>query len=161
VAVTCGALAPHLIESEFFGHVRGAFTGADRSKVGKFAAAGCGTLLLDEIDTLALGKQANLLRILESGEYEPVGSNHTRRNACRILAASNAHLEERVEQGQFRRDLYYRLNVLSFHLRPLRERVEDIAPLARRMVARFSAHYRKAIRDISPEAWMALESYPW
>jgi transcriptional regulator with PAS, ATPase and Fis domain len=161
VVVPCGALIPHLIESEFFGHVRGAFTGADRNKVGKFAAAGQGTLLLDEIDTLSLDKQAVLLRVLESGEYEPVGSNTTQRSACRVLASSNADLEKLVEQGLFRRDLYYRLKVLSFHLPPLRERTQDIAPLVQVMVARFRTQYRKELFDISPEAWTALESYPW
>jgi transcriptional regulator with PAS, ATPase and Fis domain len=161
VAVPCGALAPHLMESEFFGHVRGAFTSADRNKVGKFAAAGRGTLLLDEVDALGLDKQANLLRVLESGEYEPVGSNRTQRTACRVLAASNTDLKELVQTGKFRSDLYYRINVLSFHLPPLRERIEDIAPLVRAMVARFSAKFGKDLLDISQEALAALESYSW
>lgn len=161
VTVPCGALATHLIESELFGHVRGAFTGADRDKDGKFAAAGQGTLFLDEIDALGLDQQANLLRAVETGEYEPVGSNQTQHSQCRILAASNADLKELVEQGRFRRDLYYRLKVLSFYLPPLAERIEDIAPLARALTARFSARYRKAVWDLSPEALAVLEAYPW
>jgi transcriptional regulator with PAS, ATPase and Fis domain len=161
VAVPCGALSPDLIESELFGHVRGAFTGAERTKIGKFAAAAHGTLLLDEIDALGLDKQANLLRVLESGEYEPVGSNCTQRTACRIVAASNVSLEELVEQGRFRRDLYYRLKVLSFHLPPLRERPEDIAPLTRALLARFRDRFHKDVRAVSPEALSALEAYPW
>src|SRR2546425_5200215 len=116
LVVPCGAQPANLIESLFFGHIKGAFTGADRNKEGKFAAAGHGTLLLDEIDTLALEQQAGLLRVIETGEYEPVGSNETAICHARILVASNWDLEEAVEHGKFRRDLYYRLNVMSFHL---------------------------------------------
>lgn len=161
VSIPCGALPPPLIESEFFGHVRGAFTGADRDRAGKLAAAGRGTLLLDEIDTLGLEQQAKLLRVLDSGEYEPVGGNETLRRACRIVAASNTDLGERVRWGEFRPDLYYRLDVLSFHLPPLRERVRDIAPLARSLAARFGATFGKDVLDISPEALAVLEAYPW
>src|SRR5204862_3540762 len=118
LVVPCGALAANLIESEFFGHTKGAFTGADRPKVGKFAAAGEGSILLDEIDALGLEQQANLLRVIETGEYEPVGSNETSRSQARLVVASNWDLEEAVEAGKFRRDLYYRLNVMSFHLPP-------------------------------------------
>src|SRR5207249_1594353 len=103
---------------------------------GKFAAAGQGTLLLDEIDTLGLPQQANLLRIIETGEYEPVGSHQTQRCQARLLFASNIDLEEAVEEGKFRRDLYYRINVLSAYLPPLRERPDDILPLAEGAVAR-------------------------
>src|SRR5205823_12783014 len=131
LVVPCGALAPSLVESEFFGHAKGAFTGADAAKVGKFEAAGGGTLLLDEVDALGLEQQAKLLRVIETGEYEPVGSNDTRRCAARIIAASNVDLEQAVAKGAFRGDLYYRLNVLSFYLPPLRERVQDLACLAR------------------------------
>src|SRR5437867_10175534 len=120
LAVPCGAQTAKLIESAFFGHSKGAFTGADRAKEGKFAAAGEGTLLLDEIDTLGLEQQANLLRVIETGEYEPVGSNETHLCKARIIAASNWNLEEAVERGTFRQDLYYRLNVMSFHLPSLR-----------------------------------------
>jgi len=159
--VPCGALAPNLVESELFGHVRGAFTGADRARQGKFAAAGKGTLLLDEIDALPLEQQANLLRVVETGEYEPVGSNETLKSACRLIVASNWNLKEAVEKGRFRQDLYYRFNVMSFHLPPLRERIEDIEPLVRGMAARFSVRFKKDLCDISPEALSCLESYPW
>src|SRR5205814_177592 len=139
LVVPCGALAANLVESEFFGHTKGAFTGADRPKEGKFAAAGKGTLLLDEIDALGLEQQANLLRVIETGEYEPVGSNKTLRCTARIVAASNLNLEEAVKAGKFRQDLYYRLNVMNFYLPPLRDRIEDIAPLARALVARYAS----------------------
>src|SRR5207253_2437851 len=126
LTVPCGAQPASLVESAFFGHVKGAFTGADRDKVGKFEAAGQGTLLLDEIDTLGLEQQAGLLRVIETGEFEPVGGNDTRHCQARVIVASNWDLEEAVRQGKFREDLYYRLNVMSFHLPPLRERVQDI-----------------------------------
>jgi DNA-binding NtrC family response regulator len=161
VLVPCGALASNLIESELFGHAKGAFTGADRAKVGKFEAAGQGTLLLDEIDTLGLEQQASLLRVVETGEYEPVGSNETRRCAARLVVASNLNLEEAVQQGRFRQDLWYRLNILSIHLPPLRERVRDIGPLARDMAVRFCRQFHKGLFDISAEALSALEAFPW
>jgi DNA-binding NtrC family response regulator len=159
--VPCGAIAANLVESEFFGHVKGAFTGADRAKVGKFAAVGQGTLPLDEIDTLGLEQQATLLRVIETGEFEPVGSVETQHCHGRLIVASNVSLEEAVERGRFRPDLYFRLNVMSFHLPPLRERVQDIAPLARGMAARFNQKFSKDLFDLSPSALAALEAYPW
>lgn len=159
--VPCGALSPNLVESEFFGHVKGAFTGADRAKIGKFAAAGKGTLLLDEIDALALEQQANLLRVVETGEYEPVGSTETQQANCRLIVASNRDLKEEADRGRFRQDLYFRFNVMSFHLPPLRERMEDIAPLVRGFAARFNTKFKKDLYDISSEAMAALESYSW
>jgi DNA-binding NtrC family response regulator len=161
LAVACGALSGNLIASEFFGHVKGAFTGADAAKVGKFAAAGEGTILLDEIDTLGLDHQANLLRVIETGEYEPVGGNETQVCRARIVAASNWDLAEAVERGTFRRDLYYRLHVLSFHLPPLRHRPEDIGRLARGMAARFGTKFGKRLFGVCPEAVRALEAFPW
>ncbi|HTU90777.1 MAG TPA: sigma-54 dependent transcriptional regulator [Gemmataceae bacterium] len=161
VTVACGALPAQLVESEFFGHIRGAFTGADRVRAGKLAAAGRGTLLLDEIDTLTLEQQAKILRVLDSGEYEPLGSNETRRRTCRIAAASNADLSALVRRGAFRSDLYYRLHVLPFHLPPLRQRAEDIAPLAKSLAARYAAQFGKELLDIDPEALAVLESYSW
>jgi transcriptional regulator with PAS, ATPase and Fis domain len=161
LTVPCGAIAANLVESEFFGHVKGAFTGADRAKVGKFAAVGRGTLLLDEIDTLGLEQQATLLRVIESGEFEPVGSTETQHCHARLVVASNISLEEAVERGKFRPDLYFRLNVMSFHLPSLRERVRDIPPLARGMAARFNQKFGKDLFDISPAALSALESFPW
>ena len=161
LVVACGTLSGNLIASEFFGHVKGAFTGADANKVGKFAAAGEGTLLLDEIDALGLEHQANLLRVIETGEFEPVGGNETQYNNARIIAATNWNLVDAVERGTFRRDLYYRLHVISFHLPPLRHRPEDIGPLARGMIARYSTKYGKKLYGIDADALRALESFPW
>jgi transcriptional regulator with PAS, ATPase and Fis domain len=161
LTVACGALAPSLAESEFFGHVRGAFTGADRAKEGKFEAAGKGTLLLDEVDALGLEQQAKLLRVIETGEFEAVGSNETRLCEARVIAASNWNLEEAVERGKFRQDLYYRLNVLSFHLLPLRQRPQDVAALAGALVARAATKFGKAAPAITPEAVAVLQAFPW
>jgi transcriptional regulator with PAS, ATPase and Fis domain len=161
LAVPCGAQTANLIESTFFGHVKGAFTGADRDRAGKFAAAGHGTLLLDEIDTLGVEQQASLLRVIETGEYEPVGSNETRLCHARIVVATNLNLEDAVARGIMRPDLYYRLNVISFHLPPLRERVEDVAPLVRGLAARFNTKFGKGLFEVAPEAMALLESYPW
>jgi len=161
LVVACGTLSGNLIASEFFGHVKGAFTGADMSKVGKFAAAGEGTLLLDEIDALGLEHQANLLRVIETGEFEPVGGNETQNNHARIIAATNWNLVDAVERGTFRRDLYYRLHVISFHLPPLRHRPEDIGPLVRGMVARYSTKYGKKLFGVDSDAMRTLEAFPW
>jgi two-component system, NtrC family, response regulator HydG len=161
LTVPCGALSANLVESEFFGHVKGAFTGADRPKVGKFAAVGEGTLLLDEIDTLPLEQQATLLRVIETGEFEPVGSVETQRSDARLIVAANVDLEAAVSRGKFRADLYFRLNVMSFHLPPLRERVMDIAPLARGMAVRFNQKFNKDLFEISPDAMAALEAFHW
>jgi DNA-binding NtrC family response regulator len=161
LTVPCGAQPASLVESAFFGHVRGAFTGADRAKIGKFEVAGKGTILLDEIDTLGLEQQAGLLRVIETGEFEPVGSNETKHCEARIIVASNWDLEEAVHNRKFRQDLYYRLNVMSFHLPPLRERVQDIAPLVRALTARFNTKFRKDLFDVNPLALEALENFPW
>jgi DNA-binding NtrC family response regulator len=161
LVVSCGCLASNLIESELFGHAKGAFTGADRTKEGKFAAAGQGTLLLDEIDTLGLDLQASLLRVLETGEYEPVGSNETEVREARIIVASNVDLEAAVAEGKFRRDLYYRLNVVALHVPPLRRRFQDIGPLARGLTALYNAKFRKDLFHISEEALGALETFSW
>ncbi len=161
LTVPCGAVPANLVESTFFGHVKGSFTGATDNKLGKFEAAGSGTLLLDEIDTLPLEQQAALLRVIETGEFEPVGSNETRQCLARIVVASNWDLEEAVRQNRFRQDLYYRLNVMSFHLPPLRERVQDVAPLARAMAARFNTRFKKDLFDIGRRALDVLEGHPW
>ncbi len=161
LTVACAALAANLIESELFGHARGAFTGATITKVGKFEAAGEGTLFLDEIDTLSLEAQSGLLRIIEKGEYEPVGSNETRVSKARLIVASNWDLEEAVKVGKFRGDLYYRLHVMAFHLPPLRERLEDIDPLVREMIERFASRFHKSLHAISPKALAALKAFPW
>lgn len=161
LTVPCGALPANLVEAAFFGHEKGAFTGADRAKVGKFEAAASGTILLDEIDTLGLEQQAGLLRVIETGEFEPIGSNETRRCHARIIVASNWDLEEAVQNGKFRQDLYYRLNVMSFHLPSLRDRVQDIEPLVRGMAAKYAAKFRKDLFDIGSRTLEALETYPW
>jgi DNA-binding NtrC family response regulator len=161
LVVACGTLSGNLIASEFFGHAKGSFTGADGAKVGKFAAAGEGSILLDEIDTLGLEHQANLLRVIETGEFEPVGSNETQVSKARIIAATNWNLADAVERGTFRRDLYYRLHVISFHLPPLRHRPEDIGPLVRGMVARYATKFGKKLFGVCSEALRALEAFPW
>lgn len=159
--VPCGAQPAHLFESCFFGHVKGAFTDALQSQKGKFVAAGKGTILLDEIDTLGMEQQAGLLRVIETGEFEAVGSHVTVRSEARIIAASNRDLDESVSQRTFRQDLYYRLNVLSFHLPPLRERSEDVPLLARGLAAHFSSRFGKALMDISPDVLVVLQSHNW
>jgi DNA-binding NtrC family response regulator len=118
-------------------------------------------LLLDEVDTLSVEQQAKLLRVLDSGEYEALGSNATRQRSCRIMAASNADLSELVGSGEFRSDLYYRLHVIPFHLPPLRERVEDIVPLATELAYRYAAQFGKELLAIGPEALALLECYSW
>ncbi|MEX0867046.1 MAG: sigma-54 dependent transcriptional regulator [Pirellulales bacterium] len=157
----CGALPPDLIESELFGHVKGAFTGAERDKLGKFAAAGDGTLLLDEIDVLPTEQQAKLLRVIESGEYEPVGSNDTETSQARLIVASNFEVEELVASGNFRSDLYYRLNVLRFQLPPLRERPNDLEFLARKFAHLHSRKHGIALREVTDEFINALRAYRW
>jgi transcriptional regulator with PAS, ATPase and Fis domain len=159
--VACGALPPTLIESELFGHIRGAFTGADRPKIGKFEAAGEGTILLDEIDTLSLEQQVKLLRVIESREFEPVGSNETRFLKARLIVASNVCLETLVETGRFRQDLYYRLNVLKFNLAPLRERAFDVTPLAMEFVQHAAKKCGIVVRGVHPQFIAALRAYHW
>jgi DNA-binding NtrC family response regulator len=161
LVVPCGALVASLFESELFGHCEGAFSGAERARDGKFAAAGSGTLLLDEIEALGLEKQAKLLRVLDTGEFEPVGSNESQLCKARVIVASNWNLEEAVANGKLRHDLYYRLNVLSFQLAPLRERVSDIEPLARGMAARYNTKFQKDLFEICPDALASLEAFPW
>src|SRR5262245_52039277 len=161
LVVPCGALAPSLAESELFGHAKGAFTGAEQAKFGKFEAAGSGTILLDEVDALGLEQQAKLLRVLETGEFEPVGSNDTRRCKARVIAASNVDLERAVEQGAFRQDLFYRLNVLALYLPPLRERSGDVACLARDMAARFGRGFGRGPLAVGAEALALLEGFGW
>ena len=136
--VACGALPGESIESELFGHVRGAFTSAHADKAGKFLAAREGTLLLDEIDCLGLKQQVKLLRVIESGEFEAVGSNQTMKGLARLVAAGNVELQSLVEQNRFHPDLYYHLNMAKFVVPSLRERRENIIPLAKRIMKRFA-----------------------
>jgi DNA-binding NtrC family response regulator len=161
LVVDCGALSADLIESELFGHVKGAFTGADRDRPGKLAAASGGTLLLEEINSLPPPLQAKLLRAVDERVFEPVGANQGQRLRARLVAASNAPLEEEVTAGRFRADLFYRLNVVSFHLPPLRERPATVAPLARKFLAEFMARNRPDLRRLADEAMALLEGYSW
>jgi DNA-binding NtrC family response regulator len=161
VAVNCGALSATLVESELFGHVRGAFTGADREHVGKFAQCQDGTLLLDEIDTLSLAMQVKFLRVVEERSFEAVGSEQSQQLKARLIVATNRPLEDEISRGRFRSDLYYRLNVVSFHLPPLRERRAEIEPLAQHFVAVFSQQHRLPRPTITSAARHALEAYHW
>ncbi len=161
LVVNCGALADNLIESEMFGHVKGSFTGADRERTGKFAEVGQGTLLLDEIDALSLVLQAKLLRAVEDKVFEPVGSNCTMPVRARLVVASNRALDREVEAGRFRADLYYRLNVIGFHLPPLRQRRNEIPKLATLFFREFVTKSGRPIQGIAEEAQKALMAYAW
>lgn len=161
MTVACGALPNDLIESELFGHVKGAFTSAHANKDGKFLAAGNGTILLDEIDVLGLEQQVKLLRVIESGQFEPVGSNQTLQSQARIIVASNLELQPLVEQGRFRPDLYYRLNMLKFDILPLRHRTSDVLPLAERFVKRFTEKHGVKIESTDARLYESLLAYPW
>lgn len=159
--LACGALPKDLIESELFGHARGAFTGADRNKMGRFEAAGRGTLLLDEIDSLGPNEQAKLLKVIETGEYEMVGSTEARSSQARLIVASNVDLETLTQSQRFRSDLYYRLNVLEFRLPPLRERLLDIVPLALQFVEECCHEYGVEVRSIHTDFLEVLRTYSW
>jgi len=161
LVVNCGSLALNLIESELFGHIKGAFTGADRDRVGKFAAVGAGTLLLDEIDSLPLPLQAKLLRVVEERVFEPVGANKLLPFGARLIVASNRALEQEVIAGRFRSDLYYRLNVVAFFLPPLRERRSVIPAMAHKFVAEFATRGGRPVRGMSAAALKALEEHHW
>jgi DNA-binding NtrC family response regulator len=161
LTVACGALPPDLIESELFGHVKGAFTGADRDKLGKFEAAKGGTLLLDEIDVLGPNQQAKLLRVIETGEFEQVGSNDTRTSRARLIAASNVDLKELMDRDEFRADLYYRLSVLEFRIPPLRQRPLDIVSLTLDFVTEFAETHGVTIHRVHPDFLAALKHYTW
>ena len=149
--VACGALPGELIESELFGHVKGAFTSAHADKDGKFLVAGNGTILLDEIDVLSPEQQVKLLRVIETGQFEMVGSNRTLTSQARLVVASNLALEPLVQQGKFRPDLYYRLSMLKFDLPPLRQRKPDIKPLARRFIQLKAKKHSMSIVRIEQE----------
>ncbi len=159
--VDCGALAAALIESEMFGHIRGSFTGADKDRVGKFAAAGDGTLVLDEINSLPLVLQTKLLRAVEERVFEPLGSNQPLPLKARIIAISNVPLHQEVAKERFRADLYYRLNVVGFRLPPLRERWADVLPLARKFLSEHPVAKARGVIGIAPEALRILETYSW
>jgi two-component system response regulator AtoC len=162
IAVNCGAVPENLLESEFFGHLKGAFTGADRAKKGLFQEADGGTLFLDEICELPLPLQVKLLHALEEKEIRPLGAERARRVDVRIVAATNRNVEQAVTQGQFREDLYYRLNVLRIHLPPLRERGADLVPLIHHFLRRCAQRLgRRQEYRLDPLAEQALMDYPW
>ncbi len=161
VAVDCGTLVPTLFESELFGHVKGAFTGATTHKIGKFELANGGTIFFDEIGNISIDIQAKLLKAVEDKEISPVGSHRVTKVDVRIIAATNKNLEEEIKKGTFRDDLFYRLNVVSIHIPPLRERAEDIPLLARYFLQNFAHKYRKKINDFEKEVLERLKAYPW
>jgi len=161
VAVNCGAVPETLLESELFGYMRGAFTDARRDKPGRIAQADGGTLFLDEVGDLSPATQVKLLRFLQDRVYEPLGATCSTRADVRILAATNQELEELVQAGRFREDLYYRLNVVQLGLPPLYERREDVPLLVRHFLQHFAMTTGKAITEVSPEALAALESYQY
>jgi two-component system response regulator HydG len=161
MTVNCGALSASLIESEIFGHVKGAITGADRDHTGKFAAVGKGTLLLDEIDSLPPVLQAKLLRAVDERVFEPVGSNKPQPLEARVIAATNRVLEDEVAAGRFRADLYYRLNVVGFYLPPLRDQRQAIGVLAEKFLAEFARRHDVPVQALAPDALRALEDYHW
>jgi DNA-binding NtrC family response regulator len=161
VTVNIGSLAETVFESEMFGHVKGAFTDAKTDRVGRFELADGGTLFLDEIANIPPAQQARLLRVLEGGEFERLGSSRTQQVDVRVLAATNASIEAEIEAGRFRSDLLYRLNTIHIHLPPLRERGDDIVRLAQAFLARHAGRHRKPVRGFSDAALSALRHYPW
>lgn len=161
VTVNCGAIPPNLVESVLFGHKKGAFTGAVADQIGKFSEAHNGTLFLDEVGELPLDTQVKLLRALQDGEIEPVGATRSERVNVRVISATNRRLLNLAKSGEFREDLYYRLNVFPIYVPPLRERMEDIAALVSLFIARFAAEAGKRILGISPVALDLLANYDW
>lgn len=161
VAINCGAIPENLMESELFGHEKGAFTGAIERKIGKFQLANNGTLFLDEIGELKPDMQVKLLRVLQERKFIPVGGNREVKTNTRIVAATNRNLEKMIEDGDFREDLFYRLNVMPIFLPPLRERREDISALVQHFIKKFSKSHESAIQSISVTALDLLKNYRW
>jgi two-component system response regulator HydG len=161
VVVNCATLPETLLESELFGHERGSFTGATVRKEGRFLLAHHGTVFLDEIGELSLPIQSKILRVLQTREFEPVGSNRTQKVDVRIIAATNQDLEKMVREGRFRDDLYYRLNVFPVVLPPLRERLEDLPALADFFLKKFGKKNRRGVITLAPEALEAFRQYAW
>jgi transcriptional regulator with PAS, ATPase and Fis domain len=161
IALNCATLAGDLLESELFGHEKGAFTGAHKSKPGSVELAEGGTLFLDEVGELGAGAQAKLLRMVQERQFQRVGGTKTLDADIRIVAATNRDLRKATEDGTFREDLYYRLNVVSIRLPPLRDRPEDLQPLVEHALARYAAELGRTPLAISEEAWHLLRTYPW
>ena len=161
VKMNCAALHESLLESELFGHERGAFTSADRQRIGRFELANGGTLFLDEIGNMSPSTQAKVLRVLQEREFERLGGTRTIKVDVRVIAATNRNLEEAISVGEFREDLYYRLNVVTLSIPPLRERKEDILPLAKHFIDRASAEVKKDVRGIDPGAVRELSRHTW
>jgi two-component system response regulator AtoC len=161
VRVNCGALSESLLESELFGHIKGAFTGAVDNKTGRFEAAHTGTIFLDEISSMSAKLQVKLLRVLQEREFERVGESRTIRVDTRVIAATNQFLEEEIAAGKFREDLYYRLNVVPIYLPPLRNRREDIGPLARHFLEKYCEENREDTPRLPSSVLKELESYSW
>jgi two-component system response regulator HydG len=161
VALDCSAFAEGVLESELFGHEKGAFTGADRRRIGRFELADTGTLFLDEVGDVAPAVQVKLLRVLQERSFERVGGTETVSVDVRVIAATNRDLESAMRERRFREDLYYRLNVVTIQVPPLRERREDVPALARLFVARYGARIDGRLTEITPEAIAALQAYPW
>jgi DNA-binding NtrC family response regulator len=161
IAVNLGGIPDALFESELFGHVRGAFTDAKTDRIGRFELAEGGTLFLDEIANLPLPQQAKLLRVLETGEYERVGTSRARRADVRVVAATNADIQAEVKAGRFREDLLFRLNTVEIRLPPLRERRPDVPLLAAHFLRRYGARYRKSAAEFAPDAMALLLRHSW
>lgn len=161
IKVNCAALPETLLESELFGHERGAFTGADRQRIGRFEQANGGTLFLDEVGDMSSATQAKLLRVLQDQEFQRVGGTTTLRTDVRIVSATNQNLERKIRDGSFREDLYFRLDVIRIHLPPLRERSEDLEALARHFLRRFSTELSRPIAGFTPAALSRIRSAPW
>ena len=161
IKVNCAAIPASLIESEFFGHEQGAFTGATKKREGRFSLADGGTIFLDEIGEIPIDLQGKLLRVLQEGEFEPVGSSHTKKVNVRVLAATNRDLKKEVGKGRFREDLYYRLNVFPIHLPPFRERGEDVVLLANTFVQHFCQRMGRTVAPLSSDAIRRLTAYHW
>ena len=161
VEVNCAAIPEELIESELFGHVKGSFTSAHETKTGKFQKADGGTIFLDEVGDMSLRTQAKVLRALEEQRFEPVGAGASVQVDVRVVAATNKNLEEEIERGNFREDLFYRLNVIPFHVPPLRDRREDIPLLAAYFLREFTTAYGRKPKELTPEAYRLLQDYHW
>lgn len=161
VRCNCAALAPGVLESELFGHVKGAFTGAVRDRKGRFLEADGGTLFLDEIGDLDVGLQTRLLRVLQEGEFEPVGSTQTRKVDVRVISATHKDLEQAIADGEFREDLFYRINAVAIEVPPLRQRKGDIPLLCQFLINQMGERLNKQVRRVSPQALACLDRYDW